>query len=467
MKIQSKLLSAVVAGSVFMGALSAHLSHAGNDFQVEKTKPKPAPTAKPKPVRTPKPKPAPAPKPAPVPAPAPGPVTPPRNGNAPADGYYNNADGSPILALLESATQSIDIEIYTMDDPAVRQALRTAMSKNIRVRIIKEPKPVGASCAWFSASDSFDEASGAFAEAEIATQFATPKKGGATTVDADCQDQQLLVQQINSSNGGKVVPFNKTALCGSNAKTCLEHGKMVIIDSARAMLSTGNFDTTNLCDASADPSRCDRDYDYVVSDALPVKTLATIFANDLTGQSYDLKGLLTPEVSAILTVSPYSEQPLVDFINSAEQDIEIENQYLKEPAMNQALFNASKRGVKVNATVASLCAFGKPSSSETLSSQKLFGGFDDASISMQIFTSEMTINGKPGYLHAKAIVVDGKNAWVGSVNGSTEAATENREFGIFFNNAAMVKSLFTVMQGDHTNPNGETWEASLTCARDK
>ncbi len=76
----------------------------------------------------------------------------------------------------------------------------------------------------------------------------------------------------------------------------------------------------------------------------------------------------------------------------------------------------------------------------------------------------MKVGGFDGYLHAKAIVVDGTKAWMGSVNGSTTALTKNREFGIYFDDSTDVSSLDSIFSSDFANTGAESWQDSLTCA---
>src|SRR5208283_1682371 len=114
-----------------------------------------------------------------------------------------------------------------------------------------------------------------------------------------------------------------------------------------------------------------------------------------------------------------------NFIDSANTSIDIETQYLKDPDLNEAIVRAAKKGVKVNVTVASVCAFGKPSTSEAAATQRIYSAFDEAGISTSMFNSSNKINGKKGYLHAKTMIVDGNRAWMGSENGSSESLTQN------------------------------------------
>ena len=354
-------------------------------------------------------------------------------------GFYSNADGSPLMELIRGAERTIDIEIYQMEDGDVRQAIRDALQKGVIVRIIHDPSPVGKVCDVF---------------------------GGRPATDPDCADQQALVGEVNQAQGSYVA-FNRAELCGIPGQSCFEHGKMVIADGTTALISTGNFDSTNLCNLSRNPSRCDRDYTLITRDLAVVATLNSVFASDLAGVRYDVSALLTPEVNAKLTLSPFSLAPIVDFIKSAKTSILVETQYLKEPTINAALVEAARSGVAVSVDVSSACAFGVPKPNAAAQWTATYSEFESAGIQIQIFTRQIKIDGKDGYLHAKAIVVDGSSAWVGSVNGSTESVSKNREFGLFFSEPSQVDQLRSIMLSDQTNPSGESWQDSLTCAKDR
>ena len=241
---------------------------------------------------------------------------------------------------------------------------------------------------------------------------------------------------------------------------------MVISDRSQVLVSTGNFDATNLCNVARSPARCNRDYSVVTRDGDVVKTLQRVFDQDVQGTAYDLRSVITPSVESKLTVSPFSLEPLVAFIKSARQSIRVQNQYLKEPTINAALAEAARAGVQVTVMTESACAFGTPKPSAVTAWTQVYSGFDSAGIKSRIFNSSIRIGGLPGYLHAKAIVVDTTRAWVGSVNGSTTAASNNREFGLFFEDAASVQSLVALMDRDFSDSRGESWQQSLTCTKD-
>lgn len=364
----------------------------------------------------------------------------------PAPGVYLNSEGSPLIPLLQQAQRSIDIEIYTMQDPEVRSLLRSALSRNVQIRVIQDGSPAGASCDVFSNS------------------------APSAQVDAaDCEDQRKLVAEVRSS-GGTYIPFDKQNLCPNGGNPgghgCFQHGKIAVVDRQISLISTGNFDATNLCIVSENPSRCDRDWSVIVNDGTVVQTLEALYEADLKGVSYDVRTLIPASLQGILIVSPYALQPLVDFVNTATRTIDIETQYLRDPVFNAALIAAAKRGVQVNVTVSSACAFGKPKNSDVTEFTKVYSAFDKAGISSSMFNSSNRINGHSGYMHAKVIIVDGQTGWIGSTNGSTTSMTENREYGVIFESAVGVQKALSVTRADHDSPDSESWTDSLNCAKD-
>jgi cardiolipin synthase len=354
--------------------------------------------------------------------------------------FFENSHYMPLIDLINATTQTLDIEIYTMKDANVDQAIRAAMTRKVKVRIVQEPT----------------------------TDSTTDCRVFASTlpVNAECVRERALVQAV-IANGGAYVPFQKQ-LCGQPNSGCFEHGKIAIFDGSKILLSTGNFDPTNLCDASQAPTVCNRDYTLVLTDPDVIETIQTIFNGDLAGLPYDVQEVIDESaVADELTVSPYSLEPLIDFIDSAQESLQIETQYLNNPTMNAAIIRAANRGVAVSVMVASACAFGKSGAKSVAKKwNQTYSAFDTAGVQTWIFDSAMKINGKNGYNHAKAIIVDETTAWIGSVNGSTNSLTNNREYGIFTDDPTVVEPLNHFMTADQNNPNGESWADSLLCKMD-
>ncbi len=362
--------------------------------------------------------------------------------------FFENSSGAPVIPLIESARNSIDMEIYEIENTNVQKAILNAMTRGVRVRIIQESESVGSNCPVFDQVYAHDPAT--------------------------CRVQKEFIQNVRAK-GGRYVPFAYTQFCGTGKYRCLEHGKMIIVDHERVLVSTGNFNPTNLCDPSGSPmgqplSRCNRDYTVISTDPNVVSSLLAVFDSDFKSKPYDLTQILNSPTAKKVTVSPYSLDPLVQFILSAKKTILLQNQYMKNPELNQALIKAAKKGVKVFVMVNSICTFSRPDPVRDQVAIDLwkntFKSFDAAGIKSRNFTKKIPISGYSGYLHSKAIVVDGDRAWVGSVNGSTMATSQNREFGIFLEDEEQVQKLANYIANDFNDSNTESWQESLDCLKD-
>ena len=359
----------------------------------------------------------------------------------PAPGFYNNAESPVLLKMIEAARESLDIEIYELGDADAIKAIHSALERGVRVRVVKEPAPLGSDC------DLFDSA-----------------KGNKNS-NEKCLLQKNLKDAILKKNG-EYKAFNKDQLCADPSKPCFMHGKLVIADSRTALVSTGNFNSSNLCNLAQKPGKCNRDFSVIVNDAESVAIFEKIFVSDLNQEGYDLKSVLASQPEERVTASPHSLEPLVAFIASAKKSIAIQNQYLKEPKINLALIEKARAGIEVEISLASACSFAAPSSREKSALSKLLAPLEAAGASIRMLPASFTINGKPGYLHSKAIVVDEERAWVGSVNGSTSATSNNREFGVFFDEPAWVAKISALLNQDHASKKMETWQESLECKKD-
>jgi phosphatidylserine/phosphatidylglycerophosphate/cardiolipin synthase-like enzyme len=365
-------------------------------------------------------------------------------------GVYDNAgqDFAPAVRMVQEAKTSVDIEIYEMKDSTFLNTVLDAARRGVRVRIVKDPNPVvnagpngvAQSCEWFNPDTSHDE--------------------------PGCDVQRTFLRNIRSL-GAKVVAFNKPQLCDKDAvtpqPTCFEHGKLIVSDGKRALISTGNFNAENLCDLSQNPEKCNRDFSVVTTDEVVLETLQRVFENDFAGVRYALEPIVSGAIGDKLTVSPYTFEPLVRMIRSAKTRLQIENQYLRHPQLNEAIFEAAKRGVRVEIVLANLCEFGTPNASASEQITRLFMPFDTSGAKVRMFTPSVTVKGKPGYMHAKVIVADEVRAWVGSVNGSTSAVDRNREFGVFISDKKNVSRLSSILESDFAA--SQPWAENLKCPK--
>ena len=383
----------------------------------------------------------------------------------PAAGIYLNSANSPLLDLIKSSTKTIDIEIYTMTDIQVREAIRDVIARKdkVTVRILKDPTPFDEDCHLWPAIAAEEQAR--MQATRTGMDGGAPVKKLTPSEMADCKDQRKLVDDVIKS-GGEYLPFKKDQLCKDPTKYCYQHGKILIADGKTALVSTGNFDETNLCDIQQGVGRCNRDYTVITQDKDVVKSLAAVFEEDLKGSKYDLQSLVKSQLSPKVTVSPYARDQLQDFILSAKKSVWIQTQYLKDIELNQTIRKAASKGVKVTVNVGSPCSFSRHAGQQADVFKQIYQEFDAAGVQSRMFTQSQKINGKNGYMHAKAIVVDEDQAWVGSINGSFTSIGNNREFGVFLDTQKDVNALLKQIQADVADPNSESWQEGLNCVKD-
>ena len=346
---------------------------------------------------------------------------------------FENASSSAILSAIDQSKATLDIEIYEMEDPLIRAAIRRAILRKVRVRIIHEPASVGKSCRPMEPSGSKD--------------------------NPLCLDLKRLRDQVLAA-GGHFSTFEKSRLCPNASKPCFMHGKMVLVDRSRVFLSTGNLNSSSLCHIDSAADRCNKDYTLSDDEPSVVRAFQTQFDSDLAK--------VPPSAHAIqrlgpVTVSPYAESMIFGKIRSAKRELWIENQYLKYAKFNSAILEAAKRGVKVTITLSDPCAFGRPSNLEQDRFVDTMRIFEDAGIAIRVFPSAARVGGQPGYMHAKSILIDETHGWIGSINGSEGAFTNNREFGLFFSEKTALQSLRQWMRENHQHPAAVHWVDAAYC----
>ena len=207
------------------------------------------------------------------------------------------------------------------------------------------------------------------------------------------------------------------------------HQKTLLVDN-HAWIMTGNLT----------PQYYSSSVDFVVSDtqAQDVREIAAAFIEDWNG---DLKN--TPYSTPIeglhgdLIFSPESESTLVDLINQARPGTTLltENEEMNSYTIQDALEAAAHRGVDVKVVMTDSYYWSQAFN------QLVANGVHVSTYSYYA----------PVYIHAKAIVINNSEVYVGSINYSTASMIYNRELGIITNNPAVVKVVENTLNTDFSN----------------
>jgi phosphatidylserine/phosphatidylglycerophosphate/cardiolipin synthase-like enzyme len=259
----------------------------------------------------------------------------------------------------------------------------------------------------------------------------------------DVQAQQALV--ADAARGVKVRvlldqamsggPFNQAAfgdlkahgvnVSWASTQVSITHQKSFVVDRRKAVILTGNLTSKYYATS--------RDYAVVDTKAKDVAAIEATFELDWA----NAKGTAPP--GADLVWSPGSEAPLVAFIASARHTLRVENEEMKEPAVQAALEAAAKRGVTVQLLMMNQSSW-----------RAAFDSLKAAGVRVRTFKPNA-----PVYIHAKAIVVDSRRVFLGSENFSVRSLQANRELGLITPATRVVSTVQTTF--DHDFADATPW----------
>ena len=199
------------------------------------------------------------------------------------------------------------------------------------------------------------------------------------------------------------------------------HEKAMVIDGKTAYIMTCNF--TNAAFSS------NREYAVVDHDPTDVAEVSNIFRADWNRQDY------TPSDPNLVVSPTNSHQQLLDLIDSARHSIVVQCEVIGDQRIADALGARAQDGVDIKVMLSRL-----GSKTDDRESQQLA----DEGITQVEFNRHIK-------MHAKAIVVDGQRAYIGSENLSTNSLDHNRELGLITQDRSLVSHLMSVQNEDWNN----------------
>jgi phosphatidylserine/phosphatidylglycerophosphate/cardiolipin synthase-like enzyme len=199
----------------------------------------------------------------------------------------------------------------------------------------------------------------------------------------------------------------------------LLHQKTVTVDGRASAIMTGNLVAT-------EPDT----RDFVIVDRMPaaVASIESVFLRDWEG---DPPGPVAGVAG--LVWSPGAGPTLLGLIGSARHSVAVESEEMDDRAVEEALMAAARRGVRVTVTMTADPAW--RAALERLAS---------AGVRVTVHPDAAGTL----YLHAKAVVVDGATAMVGSQNISWAGLDENRELGVVTSQPSVVDAVASTLTAD-------------------
>ena len=255
--------------------------------------------------------------------------------------------------------------------------------------------------------------------------------GKGTILDGLKQKAQsgVSVRVILDNQAANQSPYSELSAAGvkvawSDPKFPYMHAKVIIGDEREAIISTGNF--------LASAVQKNRDFTVLTADREDVDDLIYLFDTDWSRQA-------TLMSCTRLIVSPINARArILALIGSAKSTLTVESMQLADTEVRNGLASRKKAGVVVRVIIAD-------------------PGFVDTNVEAAQFLKSQSIPGrylKQPTIHAKAIVSDGKTAYLGSVNLSSTSMSKNREVGLITTEAAAVQRVSSVFERD--------WSAGLS-----
>lgn len=280
----------------------------------------------------------------------------------------------PLIKAINSAQKFIHLEIYGFTQYDLAEALGNASARGINVSVMLEKSPVGG--------------------------------------DTENWDVRYMLRHY-----GIHVKW-------ANPAYFLTHAKFIVIDGIETYVFTGNFTYSTF--------HKNREFGIEVTDPGIVKEIDSIFQRDWDRKSVD--SINSPDI----LLSPIDARSKIEnLLNSATVSLDIWQQEMEDPEINNIVEKKIKEGVKVRVIIPPLYRVSGNSDAVDLLGIDHIRALSDL------------------YVHAKVIVVDGKRAYIGSNNFST-GLDQNREMGIITDNSDVIKTLLEMFEIDWNktiNPN--------------
>ena len=296
-----------------------------------------------------------------------------------------------LVDAIDASTTSIHVTMYILTAPTILNALIARHAAGVDVQVILNKN-------------------GAFAAA-VAPD--------GESEDADDVDPDATDITPDTSNTTTFAALQKAGIpvVWSSSAYRYTHEKCIIIDGKTAWIMTMNSAVSSLTS----------NREYLAADTLTadVKEAEQIFEADFAAKP------ITP--AGNLLVSPVSMRDgLVTLLGKATKTVDFEVEELGDASITTAFCDAAKAGATIRGVLADI--------TESKTEQKAVTALKACGVDMRTL--------KKPYIHAKAIVVDGKEMYVGSANFSTVSLSQNRELGLVSSAASTIAPVATTLAAD-------------------
>jgi phosphatidylserine/phosphatidylglycerophosphate/cardiolipin synthase-like enzyme len=197
------------------------------------------------------------------------------------------------------------------------------------------------------------------------------------------------------------------------------HQKTMVIDDSKVLIFSGNFNNISM--------ESERNYGVVDFNSVHIADINSVFQADWNGTEVSL-----PSATDVILSPVNSKKKLLDLINSAKKTLVFEEMQFGDTSFQDALFAKKTAGIDIRVIIAS--------PTWITANQEAGDLIKSKGIPVKYLK-------KPG-IHAKLIVVDGEQVFIGSTNISYTSITKNRELGIVYYDKDMISKIMTTFEKD-------------------
>lgn len=303
-------------------------------------------------------------------------------------------DGREIyFQAIDAARDEIRIAICVLEDPQILQRLRAALLRGVRVRVIVDRTKYGA-----------------------------------------LPTERTNIEQYLTAFGGE--------LHLSNPQFPRSFPKIILIDSHLLVYGSACLDETTF--------QHYRDFAHTSTRQEVLRELHLLFENDWAysaevGQEPPPFNPTPPISQRNLIVSPVNgAERLVGLYQRARRTLDVYTELLGNPVLESELVAAVQRGVRVR-LIAPVAVNGATPEIQDLQLASL-AALADAGV--QVHVSGPAESAELPYMHARAAVIDGKSAYLGSITLSPDSIIFNREMGLILHENEVVRKLTDQFESD-------------------
>lgn len=350
-----------------------------------------------------------------------------------------------LLQTIGEAEHALTVNIYHLERPAVVQALKDALGRGVKLKILIEAQ----------------------------TFLQDNRKGmtpGAWTAAHD------LLEAIQAAPQSRSHLYLMRAWKYSDRRFVFNHAKYVVADGSKVFISSENFTNTGLPDPG---TRGNRGWQIVLEDAVLAQALEKLFQEDANTSLPDVdepreikipeqmsesapretvrrtlrkKAPLATQVeSATLLYAPHSAPRLIAEAEQARKSIDVEQMSMplewRSPHIHlnpvvASWVAAARRGVKVRVLLNDEHVF--DAANEPARADEKLGNVKTARALMEVAECDrLPIQAKIvdvkalqiTYIHNKGLIFDRNRVVVSSINGTQNSMERNREVGVVVQSA--------------------------------